>query len=136
MRRDRRLRALSADHHHALVLARQIERRAGEPLVELIAWVRAAFDADLAPHFEIEERRLLPALLDVGEGEIVARVHAEHATMRAHLAEAERGEARALLAFARLLTEHVHFEERVLFPLCEARLSDEALAQVAAEKRA
>lgn len=138
MKRDPRLHGLSADHHHALVLARRVAREAGVAELELaalVASVRRAFDLELAPHFAIEEQELLPALRDAGEGALVDRTLAEHAALRGHLADAERGDASALVAFGQLLAEHVRFEEHHLFPACEARLPDDVLARVAARSR-
>ena len=126
MKRDPRLQALSADHHHALVLARRIERGSGD-----VALVRAAFDAELAPHFGIEEDVLLPALREANQNDLVDRVLAEHALLRALLADAERGAEGALAAFGNLLAEHVRFEERELFQACEACLSNDVLGRAA-----
>lgn len=108
MRRDPRLRQLSSEHHRALVLAREVRRGAidGEALLEIFA-------RELAPHFAIEERALLPVLARAGRRDLVMQTIAEHDLMRAAVA---RGE---LERFADLLVSHVRFEERVLFPVCE-----------------
>ena len=64
MKRDPRLRPLSRDHHHALALARRATLAATDrnPGAPRDAWdeVVQKFDDELLPHFEIEERFLLP----------------------------------------------------------------------------
>jgi len=66
MKRDPRLRPLSGDHHHALALARRASLAATDqnPGALEDTWdeVVQRFDDELTPHFEIEERFLLPAM--------------------------------------------------------------------------
>lgn len=122
MKRDPRLRELSVDHHHALVVARRAPERDA-------AWLREVFAAELAPHFAIEEERLLPALDRAGGGELVARTLDDHAALRAHVAAGD------LHAFAERLVAHVRFEERELFPACEERLDAATLDAIAQHLR-
>jgi Hemerythrin HHE cation binding domain len=132
VKRDPRLRALSGDHHGALVLARGAARGAESgsgPALES-AWleVRRRFAAELEPHFRIEEERLLPPMLDAGEALLVARTRADHGALRRLVSAGS--EAQALARFARLLRDHVRFEEHELFPRAEALLSDAVLEAV------
>ena len=122
MKRDPRLHGLTTDHHHALRLAFRVktECAAGRATADLAAGVAAAYDAELRPHFEVEEHVLLPALATAGAQVLVARTLAEHATLRAMAAAAGSGETGGLADFARLLHDHVRFEENELFPACEA----------------
>jgi hypothetical protein len=124
MKRDERLRALSGEHHHALVLARRATR--GELSVDDL---RRAFAEDLAPHFAIEETILLPALREAGHADLADRTAREHDEIGAALT---RGE---VSTFGRLLTEHVRFEERELFPACETTLATSVLDSVATPPR-
>jgi len=134
VRRDPRLHGLSADHRRALGLASRLARLAAEGRLDAATvWqLRVEFDAALAPHFAIEEELLLPALRNAGGGELARRTQAEHDELRAHLTAAEAGELARVAAFAALLTAHVRFEERDLFPACEARLDASVLDAVAA----
>lgn len=126
MKRDPRLHGLSDDHHQALVLARRVRRAvdAGAADAALRATVDQAWASHLGPHFAVEERWLLPALEDAGEPALAARTRAEHVALRGHL------DAGRLGAFADLLRDHVRFEERTLFPACEARLPPAVLDAV------
>jgi molybdopterin-guanine dinucleotide biosynthesis protein A/hemerythrin-like domain-containing protein len=133
MKRDARLRTLSSEHHNALVLARALSRHAaaGTADAAVVRDLRARFERELQPHFRIEEQLLLPALRALGDDALADRVEGDHSALRAHLDAAERGEAGHVASFAELLTEHVRFEERELFPSCEARLPGAVLDAVA-----
>lgn len=130
MKRDPRLHGLSSDHHHALVLARRLLRATAQQRRDpvRIEQVRERLERELAPHFAVEEELLLPALRAAGETEAVERTLAEHRTLRSALCEP--GETDRLARFAELLTEHVRFEERELFPLCEAHVPARLLDEV------
>jgi hemerythrin-like domain-containing protein len=133
MKRAPQLQKLSADHHHALVLARALEARAASSTIDarLVTELRVRFDEALAPHFAVEEDVLLPALAAAGEPALVQRTLAEHASLRNHLAAAEAGDLDRVRTFAALLQEHVRFEERFVFPACEQKLDPTLLDQVA-----
>jgi len=132
LKRAPELRDLSDDHHTALVLARRCERAAsGRPEVAAAAWdeVREAFAGHLEPHFEIEERHLLPALASIGEEGLAEAIRGDHAALRALVAEG-RGEA-ALRNFGERLRCHVRFEEREVFEGTQDRLPASALRALA-----
>ncbi|MDZ7780607.1 MAG: hemerythrin domain-containing protein [Gemmatimonadota bacterium] len=133
MKRDPRLRGLSSDHHQALVLARRVGHRAeaGTLDMDLARDVAERFRDELEPHFGVEEEVLLPALRDLGENELPDRTLDDHAFLRQRVRAAEDGDAEALADFAERLHDHVRFEERTLFPACEARLPDAVLEEAA-----
>ncbi len=135
MKRHRSLHGLSSDHHHALLLARDgraaAERGQAAPFA---ARLRREFDEELEPHFRIEEEVLLPALESAGAAELARRTREEHRALRQLAPMAARGDAAALAQFSSALAAHVRFEEDVLFPACEERLSESLLAEV--ERRA
>lgn len=115
------LRPLSREHMGGLVQARSL-RRAAEGDA---AWRRAAVEAfvtawsaELSPHFEDEERLLLP-LID--EPAMRARLLDEHRRLR-DLAERCSGDPDSvardpdlLRRLGTLLHDHIRWEERVLF---------------------
>src|SRR5690606_8894377 len=121
MKRDPRLRGLSSEHHQALVLARTLTTLVAEGRIEAAAAeLEGRFLRELEPHFRVEERLLLPALREVGEVALVEQTEADHAFLRAAAAAVRAGQRDALTGFAERLVEHVRFEERALFPCCEA----------------
>jgi hypothetical protein len=77
MRRHPSLQPLSDDHHRALVLARRLRRDStgmdAADLAALSREVQRQFEAQLEPHFRVEERWLLPALENRGSARLVAQ---------------------------------------------------------------
>jgi len=132
VKRDVRLRALSSDHHHALVLARYIAAACarGGMDAEVATLVRERFAAEITPHFETEET-LLHALAGCGVDELVQRTRDEHAQMLGLLEATGATDDSCMCELGELLTEHVRFEERELYPACEERLSADVLERVA-----
>lgn len=139
VKRVAELRDLSDDHHTALVLARRCRSwsKSGDAaaLAAAARRVREAFAAHLAPHFEIEERHLVPALDAIGETTLAERIRADHAALRA-LADAPAPGASELERFGRGLEAHVRFEEREAFEVAQAKLPAEALRAIAEACRA
>lgn len=142
MKRIAELRDLSDDHHTALVLARRC-RKAGDPESPLppgTVWgeVLEAFEGHLEPHFEIEERHLLPALDAIGEHALAQRIRDDHASLRALRDAGDGGDGGdggrdRLARFARILEAHVRFEEREVFASTQHRLPPAALQAIARE---
>jgi hemerythrin-like domain-containing protein len=138
MKRDPRLRELSSQHHHALVLSRRVAKFASS-----VAWCakEAAllgdeFDREIDPHFRVEEEILLPGLRQANLLSLVERTQADHAFLRMTVAAARTGDLAAALAFAERLRSHVRFEEGELFPTCEATLPDALLEEAARRSKA
>lgn len=124
MKRSAQLRPLSRQHHGALVLAHRAEKAADSAtdadIATLAAQVKNDYRDNLKPHFDEEERWLLPGLGAAGEHALVARTLAEHEAIHAAVARlAAAPDAAGLRYFARLLQDHVRFEERELFAAFE-----------------
>jgi iron-sulfur cluster repair protein YtfE (RIC family) len=126
MRRCAALKRLSSEHHSGLVIARRA--RVAAPAPEA-AWVelRQRFADELEPHFQLEERGLLPALQAAGEQTLVERTLAEHRALRDLI---DGGGPADLDAFAQLLTGHIRFEENALFAMAQRVLGPDALAAI------
>ncbi|HVP66996.1 MAG TPA: hemerythrin domain-containing protein [Anaeromyxobacteraceae bacterium] len=142
LKRTRELRPLSSDHHQALLVAYQLKKAiaghaesAGAPrdLDGLLALARRYEETVFRVHTAAEEE-LLGRHLAAPD---VRRLELEHAQMRQFLADARLApppeRRQALLGFADLLERHVRWEERELFPRCEAQLGGEALESVGNE---
>lgn len=122
MKRSPALVELSREHHGALSLALRVRRAAdgdAAAVAAMAARIAERFGAELKPHFEAEERWLLPALAAAGETALVARALAEHAELVGLVERLRTPDGDTLRAFAARLTEHVRFEERELFPAAE-----------------
>ena len=113
------LLALSREHHFSLVMARDARRAAGEEdTVTLSAAIQRIEDhcrSVLAAHFE-EEERLLAIAKEALDPASIARILAEHAELRLLGSEAYLEPAARLRRFGELLSAHVRYEERVIFP--------------------
>ena len=133
MMRDARLRPLSRDHYHVLVLARFIGAICARDGMDAhaVEVVRERFAAEITPHLRLEET-LLAALAGHGVDHLVARTRSEHATLERLLQDALAKRASCMCDLGLLLIEHVRFEERELYPACEQLLSDDTLERIAA----
>lgn len=142
LKRSRQLKPLSNDHHHALLVAFQLKKglaghgdAAGAPkdLPGLVTMSQRFEESILRPHIQAEEELLARHL---GPADL-KRLKFEHGELVRLLGAARQGrpaDARhALTAFADLLERHVHWEERELFPACEAALGEEGLALIGQE---
>lgn len=81
--------------------------------------VLQAFSDELEPHFQIEEQSLLPLLRSAGNTALEQRTLEDHRQLRVLLSGLRRNDIETLGSFGKLLTEHVRFEERELFPALE-----------------
>lgn len=138
MKRVEELRVLSSDHHRGLVLAKNTQHADHSGQSAEVAWaeLEATFNAELEPHFRVEEQTLIQPLRALGEDALVDQLEREHAQMRACFnAGQPRGYAE-LKRFGELLKAHIRFEERELFEVVQARFSAEQLQAVAAASAA
>ena len=133
MKRSPELAALSRDHHQALEAALRLRRANGETLEAAIGHFLEFWRRHGEQHFTIEERLVLPAVPDehADWAEATRRVRAEHREIRAAAALlADAPSVHAARGVGELLTAHVRFEERTLFPLVEHHLSEGDLADL------
>lgn len=124
MKRSPFLQPLSREHHGALSLAKACERAAASGDVEHVRQacerVRREYPQALEPHFQEEERTLLPLLRDTPGAPLAARTLADHQTLRGLVEALSGNDASTLGRFGRSLAAHVRFEEHELFPALEA----------------
>ena len=130
MKRNANLIPLSHDHHVALEHALRLRRATADSVEAVVARFVAFFAAEGEPHFAREEAVLLP-VLPAGAEHARERLLADHTEIRRRAAELrEHPDAAAAAELGQLLSAHVRFEERELFPLLEARLPSAVLADV------
>ena len=138
MKRHPALVPLSHDHHDGLLLAVKLQQG---PRALLRLWshdpfwqaeyVVRFFEEHLISHFVAEEQFLFPAASRHLKEHmaLIERLLAEHKEMRALREFFRHPEEKKLECnlthFGKLLEDHIHAEERELFPLCE-RLIPEA----------
>ena len=131
VKRSPELIPLSRDHHVALEHALRLVRATDADLPAVTARFLAFFVHDGERHFVQEEELLVPAIPGDAR-ELAQRLLDEHAAIRdaaRRLGEAQELEVATELGG--LLTAHVRFEERELFPLLEDRLPASKLRDIA-----
>lgn len=149
MQRIAPLVSFSHEHHHALSQARRLRRASegdtGARRDAAEAFLTYAQD-ELFAHMADEERALFPVALEVGPADLEAAVEralSEHRSLHARVAalthtlqSAGVPDAASLELLGRLVTEHVRFEERALFPLLEGAVALDAIADAVGERTA
>jgi len=141
MRRSEALAPLSRDHHHALVIARDLARATPEDAAAVARRFVEFLKRHELAHFALEESILLPAVGEQEPGPALAqRVRADHSFLREAMRALADGDqapgAERLHRVGARLREHVQMEERELFPHLERRLDDPALEAVGTRLRA
>jgi hemerythrin-like domain-containing protein len=129
MRRSDALAELSRDHHHALVVARELERATAASAAAVAARFVDFLGRHELAHFAVEESVLLPALSATSEGEAFGRrMLADHEQLRAARRVALRRRDTAYLhELGGRLRSHVQLEEREVFPYLERTLDEAGL---------
>ncbi len=129
-RRHEELIPLSHGHHHGLVMSLRVRRELAraasdaETLGQLARALISFFESDLVPHFAAEEEGLFPIMEEnLGRLELLEELRKEHERFRAWIEELRNSaSAETLRAFGVLLHDHIRKEERILFPIFEARM--------------
>lgn len=123
MKRHEALVEYSREHQQALQLG-LLAKRAAESgdVVQMQAVIKQceqAFEQSFEPHFQQEEKELLPRLLEAGEHDLVARVQEEHQILRLLQQQLPHWNITQLKNFSTTMMAHVRFEEREVFPRYE-----------------
>ena len=137
MKRSEALKVLSHQHHQGLFAALQLKRASTETACEARSAFLDFYERHGAHHFSIEEELLLPAYArhTACDRPEVVRVLTEHVELRRRgqdLRTSADPDPSALRELGERLERHIRFEERELFPLIEAALPDDELAQLGA----
>lgn len=101
-----------------------VDSGSDEEIGRLAQRVTELFERELEPHFQAEERDILPLLVAAGELALVERTLAEHVILRDLAGQLRSPDAATLARFAELLLAHVRFEERELFESAQRCLPD------------
>jgi hypothetical protein len=133
MKRTAELAPLSRDHHVALAHALRLRRASAEDAAAVVAAFLAFLVGEGREHFAQEEALLAPEV-PADRADLVERLLGEHEEiLRRAAALGPRPEAGAARELGELLSSHVRFEERELFPLLERRLSASRLLEIGRE---
>lgn len=81
--------------------------------------ISRSFEMELLPHFEDEERYVVPRLEALGLHDLVEQMRDEHDRLRIQAAALSEPSEEGIRLFARMLTAHVAFEENVVWEALE-----------------
>jgi hemerythrin-like domain-containing protein len=136
---------LTHDHHHALAQARRLhDVSKTEDVTErrnLANDFLNFYFGRAVRHFHEEEELFAPLIDDPQAGDLILRAVADHLRLHALVRTMKRqltdGEAdqETLGHISRILTEHVRFEEKELFPLIERLIPEDQLQNLATAGR-
>jgi iron-sulfur cluster repair protein YtfE (RIC family) len=131
VKRHRALVELSRDHQHALAIAQGLRRATSRDAPDAAAAFQAFWKSEGRMHFRIEEELLLPAFASRGDARnpAVVQVLVDHVEIRS-AARRVATKTASLVELHKLgdrLAAHVRLEERELFPLIEATLTEREL---------
>lgn len=135
MKRHKELQPLSRQHHNGLLAALLLKKgiaKAADKNV-MAAFILDLWKQDLKQHFESEEEFLIPALTNTSFDEALNKyLLEEHKLLRSYINSLQNEEPSisVIESFAKLLEQHIRFEERVYFPAAEEVLSEEQLKHI------
>jgi hemerythrin-like domain-containing protein len=130
VKRTPELAPLSRDHHIALEQALRLRRATDEDVADVVAGFFAFLEDHARSHFAEEEAVLAP-VVPADCSALADRMVEEHESiLRRATALGERPETGPARELGELLSAHVRFEERELFPLLERRLPSWRLAAI------
>lgn len=133
MQRIKQLQPLSMEHHLSLLLAQKAMKIAdkGDPeaIKTLCAEIIDEYPRVWAKHFDNEERHIFIPYADKNEKiqKMCAQLTSEHRQFDAYIQQMKTGDYSVLHKFGKLLQSHTRLEERELFPLISALLSQDEL---------
>jgi len=129
IKRSEDLIQLSREHHHALLLCWKIKNGLAKDIAlpRIIAYANWFYVNHLLPHFVLEEKFVFPIL----SKEDLNRQKAEqqHTQLRA-LFERKEKDQQTLTDIQNILTDHIRFEERVVFNEAQKLANPEQLKKL------
>ncbi len=132
MKRHESIVPLSHDHHTGLLFCWKLRQgiRKQVPVARMLPYISYFHAQHLAPHF-MEEEQLLFA---DGVDELCLQALKEHDDIRQALsAVGDAATDVGVTALADMVDNHIRFEERVLFPHLEQKLTAQQLAAIGAQ---
>lgn len=130
IKRSEYIMALSRDHHASLLFSWKIKEgiKKNIPLDSILKFVNFFWDQHLKEHFREEEA----LLFDRVDDDLSRQAKSEHLMLEERVKQLNRSgsQTQEYVELADLLTKHIRFEERVLFPHLEQMLPEATLKQV------
>lgn len=131
IKRHEALQPVSREHHFGLLLGWKIQKAASKNVApeRVFEYLKFAFETELLPHFQLEEKAVFPVL---GEQDpLVKQALDEHQKIEALITKGEKSNE-ILEEIRVLLNEHIRFEERVLFQKIQENASTQEFEKMVA----
>lgn len=133
IKRSKYMIFLSHDHHSGLLFCWKIKEglKKGIDVLRIWSYINFFWEHHLSEHFQEEEVLLFNRLSDP----LTRQAKQEHAMLAKQIKRMNYDEVKNgkdFLSFAELMTNHIRFEERVLFPHLEKELPISTLETVGA----
>ncbi len=129
MKRNKNIVSLSQDHHFGLLCGWKVKKGIKNNISyeRIRKYVDFYWHTHLYEHFKAEEEILFP----LGKHEYIEQALGEHIEIKELIEAINQVEEVTLLElFADLITKHIRFEERILFPYLEETLDENTLNEV------
>ena len=129
MKRNKNIVSLSQDHHFGLLCVWKVKKGIKNNISyeRIRKYVNFYWHTLLYEHFKAEEEILFP----LGKHEYIDQALREHIEIKELIEAINQVEEVMLLElFADLITKHIRFEERILFPYLEETLDENTLNEV------
>jgi hemerythrin-like domain-containing protein len=133
LKRNQYIVIFSRDHHSGLLFCWKIKEgiKRGVDLLRIKKYINFFWEHHLKIHFQEEEALLFNRLTD----ELTSQAKIEHLMLNKMITGinySKSANSQDYLSLAELMTKHIRFEERVLFPHLEAKLPTATLISVEA----
>ena len=132
IKRNEHIAKLSRDHHASLMFCWKLRQglRYGVSSGRMVPYVHYFLNQHFLPHFTEEEKILFAPLQD----QTVQKAIDEHviilANVRKILSSGKEDQHKELTELADLVDGHVRYEERILFPHLEKKLTEDQLIEI------
>ena len=131
IKRSEHIAALSRDHHAGLLFCWKIKEgvKHGIVLQRIGGYAKYFWDEHLEEHFREEEELLFNKLDD----ELTDKARRDHQVLAGWFKRIIGGDVedfQDFFSFTELLTNHIRFEERILFPFLEEHLPKAVLKEI------
>ncbi len=132
LKRHPALQGISREHHQALMLVFNLKKglEKGIQPRRLSHYVRWFFEHYFERHLAAEESKIFPLLGN--DHPLIKKALEEHQVIQRHL-KTELNSKNELIVFAKLLENHIRFEERELFEVMQDQI-DESMLLTAGER--
>ncbi len=135
IKRNAHIVKLSRDHHASLLFCWKIRQgiKYHVALERLIKYIQYFWQHHFSIHFKEEEQFLFAPIKD----EVVRKAIDEHQKIETFIENISlpgtENQKERMLEIAEMVNDHVRYEERILFPHLEKKLSDQQLEKIGRE---